>query len=682
MKLLKTIFLVLITFSSLDLIRAQNTSPFSRTYIDTLPKRFELDVSELRNYIYQDIPDPLRKESFPRRTYRFADLSSIQISNLLSSGVVYNDWPKLEDYVNKILEKVVPPEYKGKEYLQVYVMKRGDFNAFMTPSGMIFINIGLFADLEDEATLAGILAHEIAHHYLRHSMNEYIKAERGEFKPNIFLNNKDAHSNFSIKSELEADSLAFKWVTDSGYTTNGLFEAFKINERHEEQLLAQYLDLWEITATTHPTSDERLSKLEAFSSISPETEGKDFMVSKKAFSEFKKQAKSEILKYLLINFDYLECIEKAFVFHLYDLENPAYVYYLMEAIRKVGYLDAKFWSKDFITFTYLKEIKTKEGRKKVRMDAHIFEEFPTKILALPPDAKDKIQGKFYWEGEPKFTTNEEAFSFFAKVGKLYNNPECLLSQALSYSFNKETMKKYLEKYLEHKNIENREYAENLLNGSLKSNLKNEKLTVLSGFNIVVKQGKEEIPIHEDAISDIKYLNKRIDEIIASFDNRTLILLSDLKYSKMNDYLLMSELERFSLISLLAYGQQTDLFIFDPKYWKILNRLGVNEMEFINCQYYDNRKKESKLEPYIEVTNTDLKTLFSEVKKHRYFEVLISSVRAIEDVSMKTLYYGGEEKLTYNASANEQIFQIIKDKIQQKDIEIKEFDDQMKKRDQK
>ncbi len=674
--------IILTIFTSLlipfSILTAQQTSPFSRTYIDSLPKRFELDVKDLKDHIYQDIPNELRNEKFPRKTYRFADLSSIQISNLFTSGQVYSDWTSLEQYVNKILEKVIPEVLKDEKYLHVYIIKSGDFNAFMTPSGMIFINIGLFSDINDEATLAGILAHELAHHYLKHSIKTYVKSENGEFKPRILYKNKDAYSKFSIKSELEADDLAFQWIKQSGYSTEGLYNAFKVSERYEQKTLAQYFDLWEVTATTHPTSEERLSKLEEFIQNDSITAGKSFLISKNGFIEFQKQAKPEILKCLLINFNYLECIEKAFIFHIYDIENPTYIYYLMEAIRRAGYLDSSIWAKKFITFNYLKEVIIEQERRKVSMKKHLFEDFPYEILALPSDAFENIQGKFYWEGKPRFKTYEEAFLFFEQVGELYNNPECILTKALALSHDDGEMKKHLYKYLSKDKIKYRKYAETLINGELKSSLRNQKLTLISDFILVVKQGKEEIPIREENNSDIQYLKGLVDIISKDFSDREIILLPELKYSRMNDYLMLSELEQFSLISLLARGTETELFILDPKYWELMKRFDVNEIEFINCQYYDNRKQQYKLEPYKEIANSNLESLFSDVKKHRYFEVLISSVRAIEGLRMKTLYYGGEEKLAFKSPAYQQVIDKIKAKIIHKDKAIKEYDEKLKK----
>ena len=47
------------------------------------------------------------------------------------------------------------------------------FNAASAPGGYVFVTRGLLATVEDEAQLAGVLAHEIAHVNLRHALMRY-----------------------------------------------------------------------------------------------------------------------------------------------------------------------------------------------------------------------------------------------------------------------------------------------------------------------------------------------------------------------------------------------------------------------------------------------------------------------------------------------------------------------------
>ena len=51
-----------------------------------------------------------------------------------------------------------------------------NINAFSLPGGPVFVNTGLIAAAENEAQLAGVLAHEMSHVRLRHATNQASKA--------------------------------------------------------------------------------------------------------------------------------------------------------------------------------------------------------------------------------------------------------------------------------------------------------------------------------------------------------------------------------------------------------------------------------------------------------------------------------------------------------------------------
>ena len=76
--------------------------------------------------------------------------------------------PIIVNYVNKIGQKllaVMPPQPFTYRF---YVVKEDTYNAFATPAGHIYVNSGLFAAMQSEDELAGILAHEISHVASRH----------------------------------------------------------------------------------------------------------------------------------------------------------------------------------------------------------------------------------------------------------------------------------------------------------------------------------------------------------------------------------------------------------------------------------------------------------------------------------------------------------------------------------
>jgi len=348
---------------------------------------------------------------------------------------------------------------------------------------------------------------------------------------------------------------------------------------------------------------------------------------------------------------------------------------LMEAIRRKCYFDMSTWRKNFITSRYYETLKTKKGaRYKERLKQHIFEEIPADILCLNEREAQNIKTKFYWEGEPKFKTYEQAFEFFNRVGGLFEDPECLLSNALSVSFEKELMHKHLKKYLTYGNIKYREYAEALLNDNIKSVLPDEKLTTLSNFILRVRSGTEEISLMDNSKENEAYLLSLLDGAAGHYDKRNLIYLSGWKHKRFDDYTILKELEYLSMTSFFAKGQKTELHLLDPRYWEVMSKLKVNEIEFVNCIYYDVRKVDKTLEGYKTLINTNFENLLMETKRNRYLNVFISSVREIEGGVMKIRYYADEDKLAFKGNGRDQIVNLVKDKFERKDKKASEMDE--------
>ena len=86
--------------------------------------------------------------------------------NLRKSPLLIRD-AALKDYVQGIACRL------GGEHcpdIRVYLMRTPHFNASMAPNGMLQIWSGLLLRMENEAQLAAVLGHEIAHFLMRHSL--------------------------------------------------------------------------------------------------------------------------------------------------------------------------------------------------------------------------------------------------------------------------------------------------------------------------------------------------------------------------------------------------------------------------------------------------------------------------------------------------------------------------------
>ena len=86
-----------------------------------------------------------------------------------SSGFLYHE-PELENYLNRIVQKLlahsIAPDFK----IQIKVIKDPNLNAFAYPNGVIYIHSGILARMDNEAQLAALLSHEMTHCTHRHSL--------------------------------------------------------------------------------------------------------------------------------------------------------------------------------------------------------------------------------------------------------------------------------------------------------------------------------------------------------------------------------------------------------------------------------------------------------------------------------------------------------------------------------
>jgi beta-barrel assembly-enhancing protease len=97
---------------------------------------------------------------------------------------VYKKMPVLPDsspetqYVRQLGRKLAAtiPEEDSWPY-EFHVIQQKEINAFALPGGPIFVNVGTIVAAENEAQLAGALAHEMSHIYMQHSIKQMKKTQ-------------------------------------------------------------------------------------------------------------------------------------------------------------------------------------------------------------------------------------------------------------------------------------------------------------------------------------------------------------------------------------------------------------------------------------------------------------------------------------------------------------------------
>lgn len=159
----------------------------------------------------------------------FYKKSSFHVDELLQSGIVCFGDPVTE-YVNKVADYILQDDKELKDKLRFYTIKSNVTNAFSTDPGMIFITSGLISQLENEAQLAFVLAHEIAHYTEKHVIENYVENKRidEEYKDDEEERIKQ-YSKYSQSHELDADLIGAKrYIEHLEYSPSELVTSFLV----------------------------------------------------------------------------------------------------------------------------------------------------------------------------------------------------------------------------------------------------------------------------------------------------------------------------------------------------------------------------------------------------------------------------------------------------------------------
>src|SRR5213078_4648394 len=84
--------------------------------------------------------------------------------------------PVVSEYVNRLGQNLVRNSDSQVPFT-IKVIDSDDVNAFALPGGFFYVNSGLILAADEEAELAGVMAHEIAHVAARHATRGATRAE-------------------------------------------------------------------------------------------------------------------------------------------------------------------------------------------------------------------------------------------------------------------------------------------------------------------------------------------------------------------------------------------------------------------------------------------------------------------------------------------------------------------------
>ena len=153
------------------------------------------------------------------------------------------DDPVITEYINRVGQNVVLHS-DSRIPFTIKVIDSDEVNAFALPGGFFYVNKGLILAADNEAEIAGVMAHEIAHVAARHAMENQAKgmlAEIGLMAGSIFLGglgglliNQAAQfgallgfMKFSRSAEEEADALGVQYLWAAGYDPGAMSTMFE-----------------------------------------------------------------------------------------------------------------------------------------------------------------------------------------------------------------------------------------------------------------------------------------------------------------------------------------------------------------------------------------------------------------------------------------------------------------------
>ncbi|MGH9574426.1 MAG: M48 family metallopeptidase [Candidatus Acidiferrales bacterium] len=101
---------------------------------------------------------------------------------LQAAAEVYKQMPVLPDssvetkYIRSLGERLVATIPRDRSWpFEFHVVAQKEINAFALPGGPMFVNVGTITAADNEAELAGVMAHEMAHVYMQHSAKQQQK---------------------------------------------------------------------------------------------------------------------------------------------------------------------------------------------------------------------------------------------------------------------------------------------------------------------------------------------------------------------------------------------------------------------------------------------------------------------------------------------------------------------------
>ena len=197
-----------------------------------------------------------------------------EYAQMVDSQAKLLDDPMVTEFVNRLGQNLVRNS-DAQVPFTIKVIDSDEVNAFSLPGGFLYVNSGLILAADDEAELAGAMAHEIAHVAARHATRQMTRSQLASLLsiPLVLVGGGAgmaiqsiarlavplSFTKFSRSFEAEADYLGIEYMYEAGYDPQALvsfFEKIQAQEHGKAGRLARAF-------ASHPQTADRVTKSQA-----------------------------------------------------------------------------------------------------------------------------------------------------------------------------------------------------------------------------------------------------------------------------------------------------------------------------------------------------------------------------------------------------------------------------------
>jgi beta-barrel assembly-enhancing protease len=187
----------------------------------------------------------------------------------LEKSVKFINDPTVTEYVNRIAQNLVKNS-DAKVPFTIKVIDSDEVNAMALPGGFMYVNSGLILTADDEAEMAGVIAHEISHVAAHHAVREQTRMNYAQLGtiPLIFIGGWTGYGiyeaaqigipltflQFSRGFEAQADFLGVQYMYRAGYDPQAfvtIFEKLENLEKTKPNLISKAF-------SSHPQTPDRI----------------------------------------------------------------------------------------------------------------------------------------------------------------------------------------------------------------------------------------------------------------------------------------------------------------------------------------------------------------------------------------------------------------------------------------